>query len=132
MTTLPTKVSVATFLEGVSETRRQEALALIAIMQEISGEQSVMWGPSIIGFGTMHYKYDSGREGDMPQIAFSPRKSSLTIYFEGFDDYADDLAKLGKYKTSVSCLYVNKLADIDMAVLKHMLEKSYALTEEVK
>ncbi len=85
-----------------------------------------MWGPSIIGFGSQHYKYDSGREGDMPRLAFSPRKANLTVYFNGFEKYTQELASLGKYKRSVSCLYINKLADIDFAVLRKMLEKSFA------
>lgn len=85
-----------------------------------------MWGPSIIGFGTQHYKYDSGREGDMPRLAFSPRKASLTIYFEGFDNYAQELKVLGKHKLSVACLYINKLTDINLDVLRTMLEKSFA------
>ena len=126
MKTKPTEVSVESFLKGVSEQRREEANKLIALMQEISGKEPCMWGPSIIGFGTQHYKYDTGREGDMPQLAFSPRKASITVYFEGFDNYASELAMLGKYKHSVSCLYINKLADIDLAVLRTMLKKSFA------
>ncbi len=114
------------FLESVSDKRREEAHTLIAMMQKISGEKPHMWGPSIIGFGTMHYKYDSGREGDMPRLAFSPRKASLTVYFEGFDGYAHELTVLGKHKHSVSCLYINKLADINLSILRKMLEKSFA------
>ena len=130
MTTQPTAVSVDSFLETVSDKRRQEARTLITIMREISGKEPQMWGPSIIGFGTKHYKYETGREGDMPQIAFSPRKASLTVYFEGFDEYADELAKLGKHKRSVSCLYINKLSDIELDVLHNMIERSYALAAE--
>ena len=128
MTTGPTAVSVESFLEGVSDQRQKEAWTLIAMMQEISGKQPRMWGPSIIGFGSMHYKYDSGREGDMPQLAFSPRKASLTVYFEGFDGYTDELSLLGKHRHTVSCLYINKLADINLDVLRRMLEKSFTLT----
>lgn len=130
MTTLPTDVSVESFLETVGEKRRDEARVLIAMMQEVSGLKPLMWGPSIIGFGSMHYKYESGREGDMPILAFSPRKASLTIYFEGFDSYAEELKKLGKHKTSVACLYINKLSDIDQSVLRTMLEKSFAQTKK--
>lgn len=126
MTTQPTGVSVDSFLETVSDKRRDEAHDLIGIMQEISGEKPYMWGPSIIGFGSVHYKYDTGREGDMPRLAFSPRKASITVYFEGFDGYADDLKKLGKHKHSVSCLYINKLADINLDILRKMLERSFA------
>lgn len=124
--TQPTSASVEEFLAGVGERRREEAEALIAIMKRISGEEPVMWGPSIIGFGTMHYRYASGREGDMPILGFSPRKAKLTIYFDGFDHYADQLAVLGKHTSSVSCLYANKLADLDLDVLTTMLEMCHA------
>lgn len=130
MTTQPTGVSVESFLESVSDKRREEAGTLIAMMQEISGKKPHMWGPSIIGFGTEHYKYETGREGDMPQLAFSPRKASITVYFEGFDAYADELAKIGKHKSSVSCLYINKLEDINLNILRTMLEKSFALSND--
>lgn len=125
MKTTPTSQSVETFLSGVSETRRQDAKSLMAMMQDISAQPPTMWGPSIIGFGSMHYKYESGHEGDMPILAFSPRKASLTIYFEGFDSYGDELKQLGKHKLSQACLYINKLADVDLAVLRDMLEQSY-------
>lgn len=125
MKTKPTEQSVAAFLSSVSETRRQEAENLIAIMQDISGEVPTMWGPSIIGFGLVHYKYESGHEGDMPILAFSPRKANLTIYFEGFDGYGEELKQLGKHKLSKACLYINKLADVDLAVLRAMLEQSF-------
>lgn len=124
--TNPTDVDVNAFLAGVSEQRRDESVRLIDIMRQISGYEPVMWGPSIIGFGSTHYKYDSGREGDMPLLGFSPRKSAVTIYFsEGFDRYGDLLSRLGKYKNSVSCLYINKLTDIDTAVLREMIEQSH-------
>lgn len=127
MTTQPTGIGVESFLESVSDTRREEALTLIDMMQEISGEKPHMWGPSIIGFGSQHYKYDTGREGDMPRLAFSPRKANITIYFEGFDRYAQELSVLGRYKQSVSCLYINKLADVDLKILRTMLEKLFAV-----
>lgn len=126
--TKPTNVSVDEFLATVSQERADEARKIIAIMARITGEPAVMWGPSIIGFGSVHYKYDSGREGDMPLLGFSPRKASLTIYFmEGFDQYEDELAQLGKTKTSKGCLYVTKLANIDLGVLTNMIESSYKL-----
>lgn len=128
MATQPTNVSVESFLETVSDQRRDEAHVLIALMQKISGEKPHMWGPSIIGFGSMHYKYDTGREGDMPVLAFSPRIASITVYFEGFDSYADELAQLGKHKVSVSCLYINKLDDVNLDVLRVMLEKSFGVS----
>lgn len=129
--TKATDASVEGFLESVSEKRRQEARQLIALMGEISGEEAVLWGPSIIGFGTQQYRYDSGREGDMPRLGFSPRKASLTVYFsEGFDRYGEALARLGKHTSSVSCLYIPHLDQVDLAVLREMLETSYGLGDE--
>ncbi|HMS92923.1 MAG TPA: DUF1801 domain-containing protein [Candidatus Saccharibacteria bacterium] len=126
--TKPTNVSVDEFLATVSQERADEARKIIVIMARITGEPAVMWGPSIIGFGSVHYKYDSGREGDMPLLGFSPRKASLTIYFmEGFDQYEGELAQLGKVKTSKGCLYVTKLTNIDLGVLTNMIESSYKL-----
>lgn len=123
--TQPTATSVADFLTDLSDRRRREADALIELMRDLTGEEPVLWGPSIIGFGAVHYRYASGREGDMPLLGFSPRKARLTIYFsEGFDRYPEQLAILGKHSTSVSCLYANNLADLDQAVLREMLETS--------
>lgn len=113
--------SVEAFLSFASEKRQKEASVLIEMMQRISGEKPVLWGDSIIGFGTEHYRYDSGREGDMPRIAFSPRKARLTLYFDRFDRYKTQLEKLGKHKTSVACLYINKLDDVDLTVLEEMI-----------
>lgn len=126
MKTKRTGISIESFLNGVSDKRREESHTLIDMMHKISGEQPHMWGPSIIGFGMQHYKYDTGREGDMPRLAFSPRKASVTVYFDGFDKYGDQLKRLGKHKSSVSCLYVNKLADVNLDVLREMLEMSFA------
>lgn len=124
--TAPTSVAIEDFLATVSPERAVEARQLIAIMERISGELPVMWGPSIIGFGSVHYSYASGREGDMPHLGFSPRRANLTIYFmEGFEAYADELAALGPHKISKACLYVTKLSKIDTAVLTKMLEASY-------
>lgn len=126
--TKPTSVEIGDFLQTVSDKRRQEAHTLIDLMSAISGEKPVMWEPSIIGFGAQHYKSEAGREGDMGILGFSPRKTSLTIYFyEGFDRYGEELGRLGKHKLSRSCLYVNKLADIDLKVLESMLQSSYQL-----
>ena len=127
--TKPTSVEIGDFLQTVSDKRRQEAHTLIDLMSAISGEKPVMWGPSIIGFGAQHYKSEAGREGDMGILGFSPRKTSLTIYFyEGFDRYGEELGRLGKHKLSRSCLYINKLADVDLKVLKLMLQSSYQRT----
>ncbi len=126
--TKPGEYSLEEYLESLSDKRRHEAAILIEIMKRITSESPILWGPSIIGFGSYHYKYESGREGDMPILGFSPRKSKITIYFnEGFDRYAGLLSELGKYKTSVSCLYVNKLTDIDIEILEKILTESYKL-----
>lgn len=122
----PMEQSVWEFLETVSEKRQREAKLIMDIMKEISGEEAVLWGSSIIGFGTVHYKYESGREGDMPLLGFSPRKAQITVYFsEGFDRYHEQLSTLGKHKTSVSCLYINKLEDVDLGVLRELLSASH-------
>ncbi len=122
----PTHQSVDEFLSTVSDKRQQESRVLIDMMRDISGCEPAMWGASIIGFGTYHYVYESGREGDMGAIGFSPRKASLTIYIsDGFDAYADELSRLGKHKTSVSCLYINTLADVDLSALREIVTRSY-------
>ncbi len=124
--TKPTSVTVDSFLQKCLPNRQIEAKQIIDVMHEISGLEPVMWGPSIIGFGSQHYKYDSGREGDMPLLSFSPRKQSISVYFmEGFGNYKAELDNLGKYKSSVSCLYINHLRDVNFVVLKNMLIKSY-------
>lgn len=126
--TQPTEVAVDEFLTSVSTERAEEARQIIDSMKRVSGFDPVMWGPSIIGFGSQHYKYDTGREGDMPLLGFSPRKTAITIYFsEGFDHYDKELSHLGRYTHSVSCLYIKKLSDIDMNVLEKMLRDSLEL-----
>jgi len=119
--------SVADFLASVThEKRKADAGVVLDIMRKITGQEPSMWGTSLIGFDTYHYKYDSGREGDMFMLGCSPRKQHLVIYIvPGFEDYADHLARLGKHKTSVSCLYVNKLEDVDLAVLEDLMAQSY-------
>ncbi len=128
----PTEVSVEAFIDQVTNARRREdAWALLDLFKEITGYEPVMWGPSIIGFDSYHYIYASGREGDAPAAAFSPRSAHLVVYntdeFEGFDDL---IAHLGKHKLSKACLYINKLADVDMDVLRQIIEKSYRFTKE--
>ena len=125
--TKPTKESVKKFLDTVEhDGKRADSFKLLEIMKEITNEEPVMWGPSIVGFGSYHYKYKSGREGDWLKTGFSPRKQSLTVYImEGFDGYEELLGKLGKHKTGVSCLYINKLTDVDMSVLRKIIKKSY-------
>ncbi|MFX0054415.1 MAG: DUF1801 domain-containing protein [Candidatus Hermodarchaeota archaeon] len=124
--TRPTDASVEDFLKDVEHPqRREDGFELLEMMKEITNEEPIMWGPSIIGFGSYHYKYESGREGDMPLTGFSPRKKSLTVYImSGFEEYKDLLDKLGKHKIGKSCLYINKLADVDKNVLKKIIKKS--------
>ena len=102
-------------------------------MKKITKEEPVMWGPSIIGFGSYHYKYESGREGDMCITGFSPRKQSLTLYImPGFERYHDLMNKLGKYKTGKSCLYINKIEDVDLKVLKELISESVKFMKNKK
>jgi hypothetical protein len=124
--TQPTKKSVARFLDAIEdETRRRDAKAVAAMMEEATKEKPVMWGPSIVGFGSHPLKYASGRELDWPVAAFSPRKQSLTLYFiPGFEAYDDLMSKLGKYKTSKSCLYLKSLDDVHLPTLKKLIRAS--------
>lgn len=124
--TRQTKASVGAFLKKVKNNkRREDAIVVLEIMKEVTKEEPRMWGPSIVGFGSYHYKYESGREGDMPIIGFSPRVQSLTLYIlPGFGNYDDLLGQLGKFKITKSCLYINKLEDIDTKVLKKLMARS--------
>lgn len=123
--TKPTEISVAAFIDAITDQgRRSDAKVLVKLMQKASGEKPTMWGPSIIGFGNRHYVYDSGREGDMPLIAFSPRKTATVLY--GFGDSKALLAKLGKYTRGKGCVYIKKLADVDQKVLETMAAKATA------
>jgi hypothetical protein len=126
--TKPTKLSVAAFIGAITDqTRRADAKALVKLMQSAAGEKPKMWGPSIVGFGSYHYKYDSGREGDMPLISFSPRKAATVLYnMTGFSGSEALLAKLGKHTSGGACLYIKKLADVDQKVLGAMAAKSLA------
>lgn len=118
-----TEVSPADFIASVEHpVRRADAQALDVLFREVTGFQPKMWGPTIIGYGTYHYRYESGREGDTLATGFSPRKSSLSIYImPGYADFGDILDRLGKHKIGKACLYVNKLADIDTAVLRELI-----------
>ena len=126
--TKPTKLSVAAFIDTLTDpVRRSDAKALIKLMQNAAGEKPRMWGPSIIGFGSYHYKYESGREGDMPVIAFSPRKAATVLYgVNGFGEAKALLARLGKHSTGKGCLYIKKLADVDQHILETLIVKSLA------
>jgi len=119
---------VNAFLNGVADERkRQDSFAILHLMHEVTQAEPKMWGDSIVGFGHYHYKYDSGREGDWFLTGFSPRKQNLTLYImAGFDQYDALMARLGKYKTGKSCLYINKLADVDTAVLRELIAQSVA------
>lgn len=122
--TRPTEVDPEQFVASVEHpTRRADAEALLEMMRRVTGWEPKMWGPSIIGFGRYHYEYESGREGDSLVTGFSPRKSNQVLYvMPGYDDLAEELDQLGKHKIGKSCLYVNKLADIDMEVLERIVE----------
>jgi len=122
--TRPTDVDPADFVAAVEHpTRRADGQALLALMRDVTGEAPAMWGPSIVGFGTYHYRYDSGREGDFLRIGFSPRKASLSLYgLQDAPEAAPLLERLGKHRSGAGCLYVNKLADVDMAVLRELIE----------
>ena len=128
--TKPTSVPVDDFIAGIENSRRRaDALAALSIYKEVTGLQPVMWGPSIIGFGTHHYAYDSGREGTVPAAGFSPRKSNMTFYVDDKFDGAEELfSKLGKHRKSVACLYVNKLDDVDLQVLQEIVARDYSKT----
>jgi hypothetical protein len=124
--TKPTKVAVTKFLADQSAERKKECKTIIALMKRVTKESPKMWGPSIIGFGTYHYKYASGHEGDMCITGFSPRKAALTLYvMPGFERrHGDLMKKLGKYKAGKSCLYVKRLSDIDLGVLEKLIAAS--------
>ena len=126
--TKPTKASVAEFIDAIDDqTKRADAKALVKLMQSATGEKPKMWGPSIIGFGSLHYVYDTGREGDMPLIGFSPRKAANVLYSTtSFSGAEALLAKLGKHTTGKGCLYIKKLGDVDQKVLETLITKSVA------
>lgn len=124
--TQKTDASVIDFLNTIpDETKRQDSFKIVEVMQQASGAAPKLWGPSIIGFGDSHYKYESGREGDWFQVGFSPRKQNLALYIRGgLPLYETQLARLGKYKTGKGCLYINKLSDVNLDVLREMIEQS--------
>lgn len=132
MKTVKNDNSVENFLNKVDdENKREDSIKILQIMQEVTGEEPKMWGDSIIGFGEYHYRYASGREGNAPLVGFSPRKQNLTLYLMGCyinpDDkqYEELFQQLGKHKTGKSCLYVNKLSDVDISVLEQLITRSF-------
>lgn len=132
--TKPTGVAVDEFLDKVANPqRREDGKKVRAMMERLSGEPARMWGPTIVGFGSYHYKYDSGHEGDMARIGFSPRKAELVFYVltDGAAEGEEArLARLGKHKTGKCCLYIKKLSDVDEAVLKEMVAGALAYMDE--
>jgi len=132
---IPMKLSNKNALEFINnienETRKKDGNSLLEIMSRITKYEAKIWGPSIIGFGNYVHKYDSGRETKLPLSSFSPRKSSLVLYIlNGFDNQQKLLEKLGKHKTGNICLYINKLVDIDLAILENMIKSSYLKNKE--
>jgi hypothetical protein len=121
--TKPTEADIGAFLDAVPDPkRRADGKELCATMERLSGEPPALWGPSIIGFGTYHYRYESGREGDMARIGFSPRARELVLYLlGGFPRHQELMDRLGKYKTGKSCLYIKSLDDVDRGVLEQLI-----------
>lgn len=124
--TVETTNSVTDFLNAIpEESKKADCFALIEIMKEQSGFDAKLWGPSIVGFGSYHYKYESGREGDAPLVAFSPRKAEISLYLaSNFDNKEELLLKLGKHKSATACIYIKKLEDVNIPVLKKMISNS--------
>jgi hypothetical protein len=130
--TRPTAVSVDAFLDGVANpARRADGQALRTMMERVTGEPAVLWGPSIVGFGRYHYRYASGHEGAMCRVGFSPRTAKLALYVGGFPEYEALLATLGKHTRAKACLYLTKLADVDPAVLEEIARRSYAASQDI-
>ncbi|MES2096449.1 MAG: DUF1801 domain-containing protein [Pseudomonadota bacterium] len=124
--TQATAVDPATYLAAVEpEQRRADSQIVCAMMAKASGEPATMWGPSIVGFGVNHYKYDSGREGSICKIGLSPRKAALTLYGMGIERNAAIVARLGKHDTGKGCLYLRKLADVDLGVLDELIRAAW-------
>ncbi|MFD0673763.1 DUF1801 domain-containing protein [Cohnella sp. GCM10027633] len=131
--TRETDNSVIEFIENFADTekKRADAYLLLDIFEETTGYVGKMWGPSIIGFGSYHYKYASGHEGDAPLAAFSPRKAKISLYFEPEDPQREALlAKLGKHTTGKSCVYINKVSDIDVETMRELIRRTVKLTQE--
>ena len=132
--TKPTKSSVTTFLNKIQDKQlRDDCFVILDMMQKVSNSEPVMWGSAIIGFGTYHYVYESGREGDMVLIGFSPRKQNISIYLMGgLSAVEDELSKLGKYKTGKGCLYIKTLGDVNVGVLKKVFAKAFKKAQRKK
>ena len=126
--TRPTQASVTAFMNGIADKQmRADAKKVAAMMRRATGKRAKMWGPSIVGFGSYHYRYESGREGDFMITGFSPRRQALTVYImPGFGRFPKLMTRLGKYRTGKSCLYIKRLADVDEAVLDQLIHESVA------
>ena len=124
--TRPTSTSVNSFIEAVeNHTRRSDSAMLLDFLRKITDHPPILWGNSLIGFGSYHYTYGSGREGDMLLAGFSPRKQNFALYNTGFKRYSELIKKLGKHKTGKSCLYITKLSDVDFDVLTELIRTAY-------
>lgn len=125
---------VTSFIEGIgNEARREDTRALLGLMRDVTGEEPQLWGSSMVGFGTYHYRYASGREGDLFKVGFAPRKDNLTLYLmSGMVGYDDLLAKLGPHKAGKSCIYVKRLDDLDREVLTTLIERSVAHIDQTE
>ena len=132
MKTKPTKANVADFIDAVADPKkREDARAVAALMAEITGAPAQMWGASIVGFGRYRYRYASGRKGEFFETGFSPRKQALTLYImPGFSKYGELLEKLGRHRLGKSCLYIKRLADIDLEVLRELVTRSVEAIRE--
>ena len=130
--TKPTPVDVDAFIAAVEKpVRRADAKVVREMMERVTGEPATMWGPTIIGFGTYHYRYASGHEGDTCRVGFSPRSANLVLYVGGFPGFDELLGKLGKHKRSKACLYLNRLADVDLGVLEEISRRTFEATEDI-
>jgi len=125
--TKPSYQSVEEFLNSIpDEKKRRDSFTILDLMKQTTQIEPKMWGGAVVGFGDVHYKYQSGREGDWFKVGFSPRKQNLTLYLSyGFEEFGDLLAKLGKHKLGKACLYINKVEDVDLDILKQLVEKSF-------
>ncbi len=127
--TKPTQQEISVFIDGIEDERtRADCRELLSMMHEVTGEPPTMWGPSMVGFGSYHYRYASGHEGDSFLTGFSPRKQALTVYvISGFEEHPALMARLGKFKTGKSCLYIKNLDAIDRSILTQLVTQSVAL-----
>lgn len=131
--TRPTQVSVDAFIAAVEKPgRRADALVVRDMMERVTGEPASMWGATIVGFGSYHYRYDSGHEGDACRVGFSPRSANMVLYVGGFPEYDKLLGRLGKHKRSKACLYLTSLADVDLQVLETITRRTYEATKDAE